>query len=134
MPIINDILHKRTGYSFFLKLNILIQYYTFKFDNEHKDLCTIFTPFGKFKYNRLPMGLKCSPDIAHKVMENTLWDLDDTEVYINDVGCFSNSWSHYMQFLDEVLHQMQDNGFTINPLKCKWASKRQIGLGIGLLP
>ncbi len=64
LPIITDILRKCSRYKFFTKLDNSMQYYTFELDNKSQDSCTIITPFGKYKYLRLLMGLKCSPDIA----------------------------------------------------------------------
>jgi hypothetical protein len=103
LPIITDILCKYSGYKFFAKLDIIMQYHTFELDKESQDLCTIITPFGKYKYLRLSMGLKCSPDIAQAAMENVLSDIDDANIYIDDVGAFSNDWDHHVNLLATIL-------------------------------
>ncbi|KAL7484408.1 hypothetical protein ACHAW6_010049 [Cyclotella cf. meneghiniana] len=82
-----------------MKCYISTQYYTFKCDEYSKDSCTIITPFRKYKYLRLPIGLKCSSDIKQSIMESVLAGINITYVYIDDAGAFSPTWDHLINLL-----------------------------------
>jgi hypothetical protein len=123
--IITDILRKCSRYKFSTKLDVSMQYYRFELDEESQDLSTIITPFGKNNSLRLPMGLKCSPVIAHcsRSHGECIVSHQRCYVYIDDVGAFSSAWKLYINLLATNLCQLSKNGFTINPLKCEWVIK-----------
>ncbi len=35
------------------------------------------------------MGLKCTPDFAQQVMEEVLHEIDNTGIYLDNIGAFS---------------------------------------------
>jgi hypothetical protein len=89
-----------------------MQYYMFALDEESNDLTTIVTPFGKHHNNVLPMGLKCLPDFAQETMVR---DIDDAEVYIDNISAFSPNWEHHLQLLHTIFTKLQENSFTVSP-------------------
>jgi hypothetical protein len=46
------------GFTFASALDLNMGYYYSKLDADAQKLCTIVFPWGKYKYNRSPMGIK----------------------------------------------------------------------------
>ena len=136
LPKIKDIFHRRKGYQFVTILDLTQCYYTYELDEESSWLCVLVTPFGKYRRKRLPMGLSQSPDWAQGAIEEALQELlyECVEAYIDDVACFSNDWKSHMDHLERTLQLLQEAGYTVNPLKCKWAVKETEWLGHWLTP
>ena len=106
-----------------------MQYYMFALDKESQNISVISTPFGLFKYKRLPLGVKQLSDIAQEVMEGLFNDFETVEVYIDDVGCFSHHFEEHIHTLSIVLTRLEENGITVNPGKCEWAVTETNWLG-----
>eukprot|EP00957_Ditylum_brightwellii_P123154 9390101-Ditylum_brightwellii.AAC.1 len=138
LPIIQDVMQKWSSYTYFTKIDLSMFFYTLELDEESKELCTIVTPFSKFQYCHLAMGLKVSPDIAKAIIEEMLHGAKcDTfsDTYMDDAGIFSNgNFEEHMELVARILEQLEKNGMQVNPLKCKWAVKETDFLGHWLTP
>ena len=133
LPLIHDIVNRRKGYQYFTKIDLTMFYYNLELDEASKQLCTIVTPYGKYQYCRLAMGLKTAPDESQAIIEGILSDLG-VDVYIDDIGIFSNDWDSHTSLIRKVLTRLQDNGLKVNPLKCEWGVKETNFLGHWLTP
>ena len=134
IPRIQDVLATRRRYSFLSKLDISMGYYTFELDETSRNLTTIATPFGLYRYCRLPMGVSQSPDIFQEKMESVLQDIEDLVVYMDDILLCSGNFQDHMHLLDKVLQRLEDHGFTVNPRKCEWGVQETHFLGHWLTP
>ena len=66
-------------------LDLNMGYYHIELSGKSKELFRIVTKWGKYKYERLPMGLCNSPDIFQEKMSELFIGLDTVRVYIDDL-------------------------------------------------
>jgi dihydroorotate dehydrogenase len=66
------------GFTFASALNLNMGYYHIKLDADAQKLCTIVFPCNmrKYKYKRLPMGIKIAPDVFQNVMSKLVQDME----------------------------------------------------------
>ncbi|HSN66200.1 MAG TPA: RNase H-like domain-containing protein, partial [Fusibacter sp.] len=134
LPKIQQIIQDQKPYKFFTKIDVSMQYYTFRLDKESSELCTIVTPFGKYRYTSLPMGVCQSSDFAQATMEDILRGMSNVTVYIDDIKITHSTWEEHIACVKEVLQRLRINGFTVNPSKCNWCVAETDFLGFWFTP
>ena len=98
-------------------------YYHIELSNKSKELCTITTQWGKYEYQRLPMGLCNSPDIFQEKMSELLAGLDTVRVYIDDIlHVTKGSFEDHLQKLDTIFNKLQSVGLKVNFKKSSFAT------------
>ena len=57
-------------------------------------------------------------------------DIPVFECFIDDIGIFTNSsFDHHLSIVQQALYSLEENVFTVNPLKCAWAVQSTDYLG-----
>lgn len=74
----------------FSKLDANSGFWIKPLDDESSRL-TFNTPFGRYRYLRLPFGISVAPEIFHKVMTDSFSDLPGVCIYLDDILVFGDS-------------------------------------------
>ena len=130
LPIIKEVLTRRLGFTWVTTIDLTSQFFHFLLTKSASELCTITTPFGLYRYLRLPMGVKNSPSFAQAVMISLFWDYIEVEVFFDDVAVFTyGSYTAHLEAVRKVLKVLSESGFSIKAKKCSWARKSVEDLG-----
>jgi hypothetical protein len=115
LPHIKDMLLKVSDFKYATALDLVMGYYNIRLSDDAKKICTITTPFGKYEYNRLPMGVSIAPDIFQDRICQLFEDLESVRKFIDDLLVVTKgSYEEHLAELDEVFTRLSKAG-----LKCK---------------
>ena len=130
LPKIQDLLLKLEGFQFATSLDLNMGYYHIELSPDAKKLCTIVLPWGKYEYQRLPMGLCNSPDIFQEKMSSLMADLEFVRAYIDDLLILTKgTFQDHLNKLSQVLTRLQEAGLKVNATKSFFAREQLEYLG-----
>ena len=118
IPKISDLMMKLEGFQYATSLDLNMGYYHIELTPNAKKLCTIVLPWGKYEYQRLPMGLCNSPDIFQEKMSTLMYDLEYVRTYLDDIlNITKGDWKDHLDKLREVFVRLRQAGLKINANK-----------------
>ena len=98
-------------------------YHSLRLTEKSKEYCGILPYFGSpiYRYEVLPMGIACAPQIWMDYIILILSELEDKKKYIaimDDLLIHSTKMAHW-KLLEQLLKSMSKNGLRLSPKKCQ---------------
>jgi hypothetical protein len=107
-------------FAYATSLDLNMGYYTIKLDSDAQKLCNIVTPFGKYQYLRIPMGMPCSRYIFQEKMS-------DLMQHLLDISC--SFFEDHLERLECVLKILPDKGLRVKAEKSTFCANEIEYLG-----
>jgi len=121
MASVDDSLAKLDGSKVFTKLDANSGFHQIPLDEESKLLTTFITPFGRFCYNRLAMGISSAPEVFQRTMSSLLEGVDGVVCHMDDILIHGATTSEHDHRVRTVMNRLQDAGLTLSNEKCEFS-------------
>ena len=92
LPRIGDTIKQLVGFQYETALYLNMGYYIIRLLPASQDRTAIVTEFGKFKYNRLPMGMCASVNILQAKVNELLSNTEGIKTYIDYIPISRKDW------------------------------------------
>ena len=111
---LEDVLPKLAGAQYFTKLDARSGYWTIKLSNDSSLLTTFNTPFGRYRYLRLPFGLKSSQDEFQRRVDECFEGLDGVIALVDDIIVHGKTRQEHDENLRRALLRSRERGLKLN--------------------
>ncbi|XP_028411133.1 uncharacterized protein K02A2.6-like [Dendronephthya gigantea] len=119
LPTVEEVVSRLPKARVFSTLDASSGFWQIELDDSSSTLCTFNTPFGRYRFKRLPFGISSAPEVFQKVMTTLLEGLDGVECIADDILVWGKDISQHNQRLRSVLDRCQERNLKLNREKCE---------------
>ena len=121
LPSVETTLAQLGGARYFSKLDANSGFWQIEMAPESSKLTTFITPFGRFKFNRLPFGITSAPEHFQRRMSQILAGMEGAVCLIDDILVYGSTKAEHDHRLLAVLKKIEEAGLTLNKDKCRFS-------------
>ncbi|XP_061745073.1 uncharacterized protein K02A2.6-like [Nerophis ophidion] len=120
LPRIDDLFAGLSKGQKFSKIGLNQAYLQMHVHEDAKDLLTITTQKGLFRYCRLPFGITSAPALFQRAMDQILHGLPGVQCYLDDILCTGSTDQEHLDNLDAALQRLKEYGLRVRKDKCEF--------------
>ncbi|KAJ8026574.1 hypothetical protein HOLleu_31450 [Holothuria leucospilota] len=129
IPRIDDCIDRIGKATYVSKFDLLKGYWEIPLTERARKISAFVTPDGLFQYKVVPFGMKNSQMTFKRLVNNLTSDLENCEVYVNDLIVCSNSWDEHVQHVKALFDKLAKANLTVNLGKSEIACAHVVYLG-----
>ncbi|XP_062538919.1 uncharacterized protein K02A2.6-like [Armigeres subalbatus] len=118
LPVPDDIFTKLNGCRYFSVIDLSDAYLQVEVDDDSKQLLTINTHRGLFRFNRAAPGVKSAPEAFQQLMNSMVADLEGVDTFLDDIFVASKTEEEHHKMLNALFQRLQAYGFVLREEKC----------------
>ena len=118
MKTVDEVASRLQGANTLTILDAKSGFWQLRLDKESSRLRTFNTPIGRYRFTRLPFGVKCATEIFQMTMDQMVEDLEGGEIIMDDVIVSGDKTTHDER-LFKFLERASKQGLRLNREKCK---------------
>ena len=117
LPHKETLIHKTRGKKLHSKFDCKSGFYHIKMDEESKPLTAFNTPQGHYEWNVLPFGLKNTPQIFQRKIDDIFKEYDFIHVYVDDMLISSENEIQHLEYLNIFINLCTIHGIGLSKKK-----------------
>ena len=129
IPTFDELVHKLKNVKYFSKLDASSGFFQIPLHESAMNFTCFLTPFGRFRFKRLPMGINIAPEIYQRKMNELLGDLEGVLIYMDDILIYAESEEKHDLILGSVFKILLESGLKLNKDKCVFKTESVKFLG-----
>ena len=121
MKLVDDILHRLNGAKYFTIVDSTSSFFNHKLDESSK-LTSFGTPFGRYRYLRMPMGASLSSDVYQYKADGHLEHIENCVAITDDMIAFgfNPDGTDHDATVRQIMNKAKQVGMRFNPAKCQF--------------